>query len=155
MQTIKILKIDRASGYKDNQPWTRTDVTWLNNKTNKEMISSTFEGGELQINDVIDAEIVVSGQYSKIKSFRKAGVTPPAQTPSQPSRTQKEAPQPQKQYKSLPPQPNAPISGAEKGMIIGKSIDCFCAGLFTIGTQPELWEYIKGEISRVTGRQVN
>lgn len=94
-------------------------------------------------------------EYMNKEYIAEVGTAEPPKAPSSASRTQNQpGNQPNPTRTTTPPQ-SAPISGAEKGMIIGKSIDCFCAGLFTIGTQPELWEYIKSEISRVTGKKVN
>lgn len=144
MQVIKITEVETASGVKDSQPWSRTDITGKNSKTGNEVKTSTFDYNELAAGDTIEAEIVVQGQYSKLKTFRK--IVLPSQTPPA---VNKAAVIPPKQPSSQPN--NALISGAEKGMILKEVGDSLRAGLFQTKDQPDLWAFYKSEISRVTG----
>jgi hypothetical protein len=145
---IKIAEIRIKTGRNNKGDWKQTTIV---SEGDKPITASTFEPNELVIGDTIEAEVEIKGNYSNLISFRKLSPgTQPQPNVAKPT-AQKEAPQPQKQY--VPS--STPISGAEKGLTLREIGDNFRAGLFTQGTQPDLWAFYKSELSRVSGVTIN
>lgn len=147
---LKVTQIETANGIKDGKPWTRYDVTGANDK-GKQIIASTFDTIDFQQGDMLDADIVMSGQYSKLKSYKiiQQGKQP-ATTLTKPTTQNRPVNQPNPTR--IPPQP---ISWAEKGLTLKEIGDNFRSGFWTIGTQPDVYEFYRSEISRVSGVKVN
>jgi biotin carboxyl carrier protein len=130
-----------------------------------DMIFKAVDGNEYKISNkrpqyfgAIQPGRTVKLSYAEYKNqeyIAEVATAEPQTTASNNTTAQKQPTQPSPKYNSSNQSVNAPISGAEKGMIIKEVGDSFRAGLFQTKDQPDLWTFYKGELSRVTGVKIN